>query len=227
MAGYLLVSNMSTPKTQIRTESPFAEASACDAASCARDRIFEAAKKLFYKFGVRGVSVDQIAAEADTTKVTLYRVFDSKDDLLVKVLEDQSQHVWTWWDSVVAQHEGNPREQLEALFSEMRECIAEDDAERGCLLCNVAVEVVEEGHPAREVIRKYKAELGTRLRALCREMGARQPDMLGDSLSLLLNGIFSARLGAADLAQVGSVFEAAKALIDSPSLGIGPTTKRA
>jgi AcrR family transcriptional regulator len=217
---------MSTTKTQIRTESPFAEASGCDAASCARDRIFEAAKKLFYKFGVRGVSVDQIAAEADTTKVTVYRVFESKDDLLIKVLEDQSQHVWTWWDSVVAKYEGKPREQLEALFSEMRECIAEDDAERGCLLSNVAVEVVEEGHPAREVIRKYKAELAARLRALCHAMGARQPDMLGDSLSLLLNGIFSARVGSDSLVQVGAVYEAAKALIDSPALGVGPKTRR-
>jgi AcrR family transcriptional regulator len=217
---------MSTLKTHAHGDSPFAEASACDGASCARDRIFDAAKKLFYKFGVRGVSVDAIAAEADTTKVTLYRVFESKDDLLVKVLEDQSRHFWSWWDEVVAAHEGQPREQLEALFADFRDCIAEEGAERGCLLNNAAVEVVDEGHPAREIIRTHKAELAKRLRDLCHAMGARQPDVLGDSLSLLLNGIFSARLGADALTQVSSVYEAAKALIDSPALGVGPKGKR-
>ena len=217
---------MSTPKTHVHADSPFADSSVCDGAACARDRIFDAAKRLFYKFGVRGVSVDAIAAEADTTKVTLYRVFESKDDLLVKVLEDQSQHFWTWWDEVVAEHAGRPREQLEALFADFRDCIAEDTAERGCLLSNAAVEVVEEGHPAREVIRAHKAELAKRLRELCHAMGARQPDVLGDSLSLLLNGIFSARLGVDGRAQVASVFEAAKALIESPALGVGPQTQR-
>ena len=217
---------MSTPKTQVHCDSPFAEASACDAASCARDRIFEAAKKLFYKFGIRGVSVDAIAAEADTTKVTLYRVFESKDDLLVKVLEDQSRHFWSWWDEVVAQHDGDPRAQLETLFGDFRDCIAQDDADRGCLLSNSAVEVVEDDHPAREVIRAHRAELTKRLRDLCHAMGARQPDVLGDSLSLLLAGIFSARIGSQSLSQVTSVYEAAKALIDSPALGVGPKAKR-
>lgn len=226
MAGYLLVSNMSTPKQQIRADSPFSEATPCDAAACARDRIFDAAKKLFRKLGVRGVSVDQIAAEADTTKVTLYRVFESKDDLLIKVLEDQSKHMWDWWDGVLAEHEGDPRAQLEALFSEMRECIAEDEADRGCLLCNAAVEVVDEDHPAREIIRKHKAELAKRLRELCHAMGASQPDVLGDSLSLLLSGIFAARVGADGLAQINAVYEAAKALIDSPALGVGSKKKR-
>lgn len=226
MAGYLLVSNMSTPRQQVRADSPFTEASPCDAAACARDRIFDAAKKLFRKFGVRGVSVDQIAAEADTTKVTLYRVFDSKDDLLIKVLEDQSKRMWTWWDGVLAEHEGDPRAQIEALFAEMRDCLIEDEGERGCLLCNAAVEVVEDDHPAREVIRKHKAELAQRLRELCRAMGASQPDMLGDSLSLLLSGLFTARLGTDGLAQIDAVQEAAKALIESPALGVGSKKKR-
>src|SRR5262249_46384882 len=64
VAGYLPVSYMSTPKTKIHAGSPLPdESTACDAAACARDRIFEAARKLFYRLGIRGVSVDAIAAE--------------------------------------------------------------------------------------------------------------------------------------------------------------------
>lgn len=196
---------------------PFTEkAEKCSAGSCARDRIFEAARNLFYRFGIRGVSVDAIAAEADTTKVTLYRVFSSKDELVVKVLEDQSRRVMEWWDSVVAQHPGKPREQLEALFIGIRDRICRDGAERGCPLSNAAVEVVEEDHPAREVIRAHKAEINRRLRALCTEMGAAEPEKLGNALSLLVNGVFASRLSSYGVEELDSVCDTAIALLDSP-----------
>jgi AcrR family transcriptional regulator len=186
MAGYLLVSNMSTANSKVPESSPFLDEKSCDAGSCARDRIFDAAKKLFYRLGIRGVSVDAIAAEADTTKVTFYRVFDSKEDLVVKVLEEQSQRFWKWWDEIVAKHE----------------------------------------NPAREVIRAHRAELAKRLRDLCHAMQARQPDVLGDALSLLLNGMFSSRIDNDAPEQFESVYDAAKALIESPALGVAPKNKR-
>lgn len=217
---------MSTPPNKIASGSPFLDEKSCDAGSCARDRIFDAAKKLFYRLGIRGVSVDAIAAEADTTKVTFYRVFDSKEDLVVKVLEDQSRHFWAWWDTVVAKHEGDPRAQLDALFADLRERMAHHKVDRGCPLCNAAVEVVEEGHPAREVLRAHQAELGRRLRGLCRALGARHPDVLGDALSLLLRGSFSARIDSDTADQTASMYDAAKALIESPALGVAPKSKR-
>ena len=206
---------MSTPQNRLSSDSPFPDEKSCDAGSCARDRIFDAAKKLFYRLGLRGVSVDAIAAEADTTKVTFYRVFESKEDLVVKVLEDQSQRFWNWWDTIIAKHEGDPRAQLDALFADIRERIAGENADRGCVLCNAAVEIVEEEHPGREVIRAHRAELAKRLRDLCR-----------DALSLLLSGMFSARIDSKAPEQFGSVYDAAKALIESPALGIGAKSKR-
>ena len=172
------------------------------------------------------MSVDAIAAEADTTKVTFYRVFDSKEDLVVKVLEDKSRRFWKWWDDVIAPHDGNPRAQLDALFADVQQRIAGENADRGCMMCNAAVEVVEEDHPARAVIRAHRAELGERLRGLARAMKARQPDVLGDALTLLLNGVFSSRIDSKDAEQIGSVYDAAKALIESPALGVAPKSKR-
>lgn len=212
---------MSTAKQKVHEISPFPDERAqCDGAQCARDRIFDAARKLFYKFGIRGVTVDAIAAEADTTKVTLYRVYESKEALVCEVLEDQAKRFWTWWDSVLQQHPGEPRAQIEALFDELRECMSCSGTERGCPLTNAAVELVEDEHPARELIRRHKGDITKRLRDLCREMGARQPDVLGDSLGLLMNGIFAARVGGDGAEQVSSVYDAAKALIESPALGV-------
>jgi len=218
---------MSTPETKIHPSSPFPDGTAsCDAGSCARDRIFEAARRLFYKLGIRGVSVDAIAAEADTTKVTLYRVFDSKEQLICAVLEDQAKRFWAWWDSVVARYPNQPREQILALFSELRGFMEEETAERGCPLTNAAVEVVEEDHPARELIRKNKEEKVRRLRAICRELGARQPEALADALLLIVNGMFSTRVSGDGAAHVASAQDAVIALVDSPSLGVPPKTKR-
>src|SRR5690242_3680190 len=163
--------------------------------------------------------------EAGTTKVTFYRVFESKDDLIVKVLEEQSKSFWEWWDAVVAEHPGEPRKQIETLIERFQSEIIGDEACRGCAVANAAVEITEEDHPARAVIKKHKIEIAQRLRDLCRAMGARQPDVLGDALSLLYSGAFSARLSYDGREQITAVSAAAAALLDS-ALGAPPKASR-
>jgi AcrR family transcriptional regulator len=216
---------MSTPERKIPKtpasppKSPFMNLAHCEAGACARDRLFSAAINLFYRNGIRAVSVDAIAAEAGTTKVTFYRVFESKDDLVVQVLEEQSKRFWQWWDAIVAETPAEPRKQIENLIARFRVEIVGDEACRGCAVANAAVEIIEEDHPARAVIKQHKLQIAERLRALCREMGARQPDVLGDALSLLYSGAFSARLSVDGGEQIAALSAAAAALLDSPALG--------
>jgi AcrR family transcriptional regulator len=217
---------MSTPKTQ-DVVAPFADNSTCDASSCARDRIFEAAKDLFYRHGIRGVSVDAIAAEANTTKVTLYRVFSSKDALVLEVLEDHARRFWESWETVVGPYQGQPRKQIEALFLALKERICTEGRERGCPIANAAVEIEDDNSPALRVVREHKREIARRFRALCREMGARDPEGLGDALSLLVSGVFASRLTGDTAEHIASVCRAAKALLDSPALGAAPEKQKA
>jgi len=208
---------MSTPELKVHP-SPFAAMGPCDAGACARDRLFSAAIDLFYRHGIRAVSVDAIAAEAGTTKVTFYRVFESKDDLVVQVIEEQSKRFWEWWDAIVADHPGEPRKQIEALVDRFRDDIIGEETCRGCAVGNAAIEIGDD-HPARAVIKRHKLEIAHRLRELCRQMGARQPDVLGDALSLLFSGAFAARLTYDGREQIANVSAAATALLDSPALG--------
>ncbi|HWN39366.1 MAG TPA: TetR/AcrR family transcriptional regulator, partial [Gammaproteobacteria bacterium] len=76
-------------------------------------------------------------------------------------------------------------------------------------------EIVDEDHPARAVIKQHKLDIAQRLRDLCRQMGAKQPDLLGDALSLLYSGAFSARLAFDNREQMGALSAAASALLDS------------
>jgi AcrR family transcriptional regulator len=215
---------MSTPLKQVPATSPF-DAEQCEEGACARDRIFEAAKKLFYKSGIRGVSVDAIAAEANTTKVTLYRVYSSKDELVVKVLEEQAKRWQQWWDEIVARHPGEPRRQVEALVDAFCDEIAGEFADRGCTMSNAAVEI-DDDHPGKRVIREHKLEMGRRMRALCREMGATNPDQLGNSLILLLSGAISVRLLFDGREQIAAMRNAAKVLIESALPTTGPNSRR-
>src|SRR5580693_5406839 len=92
------------------------EADSAAAKPRVRDRIFDTASELFYRHGIRAVGVDAIACEAGTNKMSFYRSFASKDELVSEYLRDQQREFWDWWNTTLAPHAGNPRRQIEALF---------------------------------------------------------------------------------------------------------------
>lgn len=196
-----------------------------DNPGCVRDRIFNTARELFYRHGIRAVGVEAIAAEAGTTKMSLYRHFASKDELLAECLREQDREFWAWWDGVVAPHE-NPRAQIEALFGAFTTKACKGEFSRGCPLANAAVEVTEDEHPARHVVLDHHAKIRRRLRKLCREMGAHDPEALGDALVLLMNGSYVWRLVFASSGPAKSVAETARILLDTEALGAPPKKVR-
>jgi AcrR family transcriptional regulator len=177
-----------------------------------RDRVMKTASDLFYRYGIHAVGVDTIASEAGTNKMSFYRNFASKDGLVAEYLRAVEREGWTWWDETVAAHVGNPRLQAESLFDVLVKNTCDEDS-RGCALANAAVEITEPNHPARPVIEKYKAEMRRRFRQLAREMGAREPNALGDSLMLLWEGAYLTRVTMGADGPVQGAAKAARALI--------------
>jgi AcrR family transcriptional regulator len=157
-----------------------------------RDRIFETACDLFYKHGIRDVGVDTIATEAGTNKMSFYRSFASKDELVAEYLEQKGRDFWVWWDDIVSAHEGDARRQIEALFDAYvtSTCFADS---RGCAFANASVEIADEEHPARQVAIKQKAEMRRRLSELAAQAGAAKAHELGDALMLLMEGGYLTR----------------------------------
>jgi AcrR family transcriptional regulator len=177
-----------------------------------RDRILQTASDLFYRHGIRGVGVDAIASEAGTNKMSFYRSFASKDELVAEYLRGEEREGWHWWDETVAQHAGNPRAQLEALFDVLVSNACQNGS-RGCALANAAVEITEPEHPARPIVEQYKVEMRRRFRQLAREVGAREPDSLGDALMLLWEGSYLTLLTLGRHGPVEGAAKAARALI--------------
>jgi AcrR family transcriptional regulator len=180
--------------------------------SCVRDRIMRTASDLFYRHGIHAVGVEAITCEAGTNKMSFYRNFASKDELVAEYLRSEEREGMLWWDETIAAHAGNPRLQVESLFDMLVENNCEEDS-RGCALANAAVEITEADHPARPVIEKYKADMRRRFRELAREMGAREPNALGDSLMLLWEGAYVARVTMGADGPVQGAAKAARALI--------------
>ena len=152
-----------------------------------RKRLLEAAGDLFYRHGIRAVGVEAIAEAAGTNKMTLYRHFASKDELVAEYLRESAKDADVCWAGFEKEHPGDALAQLRAWLREMAAHVASTD-ERGCPLANAAVELPEKGHPARRVIEEAKAALRSRLVQLCGEAGLSEPDMLADELHLLLEG---------------------------------------
>jgi len=189
----------------------------------AAQRIFSAARDLFYRQGIRAVGVEAIAAEAGTTKMTLYRHFSSKDELVAAILKAHDAEFWAWWDEITGPLAGQPRQQIERLFREFEELACDEGSCRGCPIANASVEIIEDDHPARQIVKSHHEEMRRRLRTLSEQMGAKDPDRLSDALFLLMGGSFLARLVFDNSGPIGSVYEAAQVMLDS-SLGVPAAT---
>jgi AcrR family transcriptional regulator len=152
-----------------------------------RSRILAAAGELFYRHGIRAVGVEAIAEAAGTNKMTLYRHFASKDELVAEYLRQWANAADGCWDRFAKAHPGDPLAQLGAWLEEVAGHLA-DPEERGCALANAAIELAEKDHPARRVIEEFKRALRMRLIRLSEAAGLDDPETLADELHLLLEG---------------------------------------
>jgi AcrR family transcriptional regulator len=156
-----------------------------------RERIIAAARDLFYRQGIRAVGVEAVAEAAGTNKMTLYRHFPSKDELVAECLRDFAKEAEARWE-VLEREYPEPRARLGVWLERVAEHVSAR-AERGCAIANAAVELPDKDHPARQVIEKFKKAQRQRLVQLCSDAGLTQPELLADELFLLLEGALVCR----------------------------------
>jgi len=179
-----------------------------------RERIISTARELFRKCGLRGVGVDAIAEAAGTNKMTLYRHFGSKDELVCECLRDVAREVEQMWSDVEAAHPGDSLAQLRAWIRVGAECANSNDG-RGCDMANAAVELAETDHPARQVIEEFKRKQRDRLAQLAQEAGITESELLADTLVLLLEGARVSRQSVGAAGPCAHFITSAEAVIES------------
>ncbi|MDF2144106.1 TetR/AcrR family transcriptional regulator [Knoellia sp. p5-6-4] len=154
--------------------------------SAARERILETAFALFYARGIRAVGVDLIIAESGVAKATFYKHFPAKDDLVVAYL-DRVDGVWSGQLHQAAAAAGpDPADQLVGMFDALRTACRREGY-RGCAFINAAAES-QPGTAVHDRTVAHKAAVLSWVRGLAEQAGARDPESLGRSLTLLLDG---------------------------------------
>lgn len=156
------------------------------ASSPPKERILSAARELFYRDGINSVGVEAIAEAALTNKMTLYRHFKCKDDLIVAYVSGFADEGDAIWKRIDAEHPDSPQKRLDAWVNYVEDVLS-NKLERGCALANAAVELPP-SHPARAVIEAYKARKRESMVDLFTAAHFREPQRLADEIFLLFEG---------------------------------------
>ena len=149
-----------------------------------------AAGDLFHRQGIRGVGVEAIAEAAQTNKMTLYRYFDSKDELIAEWVKGIVAQKEEEWKDLSAKHRGDPEGQLQD-WSRRVSAKLRAMEERGSALGNALAELPDPNHPARRVIQDHKIREHKRIIRLCKAAGFRDPALSANLFTMMLEGVHS------------------------------------
>jgi AcrR family transcriptional regulator len=145
------------------------------------------------------IGIDRIVAAAGVAKMTLYRHFRSKDELVLAVLDDREE-LWTrrWLEAEVRRRGQTPSERLLAIFDAYHEWFQRDDYE-GCFFLNTLVEIHDRENPVRRATLDKLLVVRRLIRSLAEEAGVRDPDAFAVQWQILTTGsIVVAMMGDAE-----------------------------
>lgn len=151
-----------------------------------RERLLDAADRLFYEEGICTVGVDRILSQAGVARASLYTTYGSKEELIRAYLQGRSDA----WQATVAEvlptRWDNPRGRILGVFTLLTEWFA-TPGYRGCPFINASAEAAA-GLAIEEVRDRHRAWVRELFAKLGREAGARDPRELSGQLVLLYDG---------------------------------------
>lgn len=178
-----------------------------------RERIVDAASKLFYREGIRAVSVDAVAEKAGLTKRTLYYHFQSKDELISAYLDGRDQPNLALFQRWFEDAEGDAGDKVAAIFANLAKA-ARHPKWRGCGFLRTAAELADmPGHPAVKAGIAHKQRVEAWLSREFSNAAAAQPQTLARQVVLLLDGGFAVVLLNRDASYIETAGEAAATLV--------------
>lgn len=147
----------------------------------ARERILLTAHDLFYRDGVRATGIDKIIAASGVTKVTFYRYFPSKDDLIRAFLALRHERWMTWFKDALQRRGGN----LDALCPALAEWFR-DPGFRGCAFLNSVAELSGALPDVQKITSRHKDDMIAAIEALLPASPARRDKAL--ALAVAVDG---------------------------------------
>jgi AcrR family transcriptional regulator len=154
-----------------------------------KEKILRVASRLFYEQGYNLTGINQIIAEADIARASLYNHFESKTDLLLVYLREAEEIWFTAMEDFVSPI-SDPKEKLLALFDfRMDRQILLNFG--GCQFIKISSEVSREEHLVMEAVARQKDRYRMYIGDIAKELPEQPlltPDLLTETLFLLLEG---------------------------------------
>ncbi|CAN5156422.1 TetR/AcrR family transcriptional regulator [soil metagenome] len=146
------------------------------------------ASQLFYAHGIHAVSADRIIAAAGISKVTFYRHFASKDDLVVAYLRNLSARERMLTDAALDRFADRPHELVD-WFARVVAAQSCRPGFRGCAFINAAGEYPDAASPVRQAVAEHRAWFRSVLVLVAARLGAERAEAVADQLVVLRDGL--------------------------------------
>jgi AcrR family transcriptional regulator len=150
-----------------------------------RDRLLDAADRLFYQEGVRATGIDRILAEAGAAKASLYQHFGGKDQLVASCLGRRTVDARANIEAYLAD---TPASERPLRFFDWVVEWTESEGFRGCPLLHTLSELTDAAHPARAIAHGQREWFTERLLEWTRAAGVKDPKATARALMVLFDG---------------------------------------
>jgi AcrR family transcriptional regulator len=189
-----------------------------------REQLLETAWRLFYRDGFHATGIDRILAEADVAKMTLYKHFHSKEELILAVLEKRGSEMHESLVRFIEAKKRTPEQRLLAVFDWLIDWVKGKEF-RGCGFQKALAEYQEAQDPIHQAALAHKLAFTEDIRRLALAAGLTRPKDLPDQLSLLVEGALVKAHAMEDSAPASQAREAAWELIKGAKNSRGRTRR--
>lgn len=156
-----------------------------------RDHLIAVAQRMFCVTGFHAVSVDAVIDEAGVARMTLYKNFKSKEDLILATLQREDMLFRQWLVASIEKRSARAEDRIFQVFMALHERFAAEGY-YGCAFIRASVEFPDAQHPVHRAARQHKEMIRSYLRGLASETGARNPIVLAEQLYILFEGAITA-----------------------------------
>jgi AcrR family transcriptional regulator len=181
--------------------------------STLREKILNTASNLFQTQGINSTGVDTIVAVAGTTKMTLYKYFHSKEELILEVLKQGHQNFNVWLSEKLNVNAKKPSEKIQKLFEFIEEWVTSPDFV-GMGFIKASAEFPNEANPIHQLSSEQSRQFRQYISSLAREANIQDADGLALQLSLLFEGAVQAEQMQRGSGAIKYAKKAASILID-------------
>jgi len=155
-----------------------------------RQKLIDAAQSRFYNDGFRNVGLDAILADVGISKTAFYKHFESKEQLMLEVLNQNDRWLRDTFHKMIRERGGRTAvDQLRGVMDVVQRVI-EFEGFHGCIFVNAAMEFPLCHDPAHEAAARNKRAIEDIVHDIAERAGIERPQDLAEELCLVIEGAY-------------------------------------